>query len=434
MNLAVGQPFAVPRPFELSRVDAVLAAVATFAYAASTVKFLNRDPLGSDTGAQAFVEVALVGIALIAAAVPTLRRGAIFPHPTPPVVGFVIFAGLTMTSALFSYWLALSLVKSCLLLATVLTATLLCTWRSPRDILGYFYWSSLTMMVLGVCLKLVSPESLFQVADYSGRQRLVLLAWHPNALADLAALTLMVGRLLKRRPHWSCQLFLLGIVALTGARAVGIVLIVVLAAAAVWRNARSARAMSALGVGIAATAFIGWMVVAIQLPIEHIPFRSVLERFYGDYTVEEFASLNGRTEVWTQSAALLANTTFFGYGLDGARAVLMDDFEWAGHSHNAYFELLLAGGMPALVVFLITWGFAVVKSLQMNARERPLLLSIHAYIFLCGFTDPNLTALQCLPIFLIVCLDACVRSESRLLVGRRATSVRPATISAIRVH
>lgn len=115
--------------------------------------------------------------------------------------------------------------------------------------------------------------------------------------------------------------------------------------------------------------------------------------------------------MWSQSANLVADTSVVGYGLDGARALFMGDFEWAGHSHNAYIELLLASGVPGLVVFLWAWGAAIVTTLKANVTDRALILSVHAYIFLCGFTDPNLTALQCLPLFLIVCLDAVVRSE-----------------------
>jgi O-antigen ligase len=410
MNLAISQASVAPRPFEVNRVDAILAGVSAFAYVASAVKFLNRDPLSTDTGAQAVVEVALMALALIAAAVPTLRRGAVFPRPTPPVIGFSVFAALTMLSSPFSYWMALSLVKSFLLLGAVATAILLCTWRSPRDILGNFYWSSLVIMVIGLSLKFVSPEPLFEIGE-SGRQRLSILALHPNALADLAAMTLLIGRLLPRRPHWICQLLLLSIVAVTGARATGIILILVLAVSALWQVRRNAIVVSVLGVGIASVAFAGWMVVALQVSLDHLPLGGMLERFYGDYSSDEVATLNGRTEVWSQSANLVADTSVVGYGLDGARALFMDEFAWAGHSHNAYIELLLASGVPGLVVFLWAWGTAIVMTLKANVTDRALILSVHSYIFLCGFTDPNLTALQCLPLFLIVCLDAVVRCE-----------------------
>src|SRR5205085_3304582 len=118
-----------------TRREQAFVAVGTIAYVLSTVKYQTRDALSTDTGAQALVEVFWMGIACVAAAAPLLRRGALLPRISPPVVGLLIFAALTSVSAAFSYWPPLSLVKSCFLLGAILVAVWSCSVRAPADVL-----------------------------------------------------------------------------------------------------------------------------------------------------------------------------------------------------------------------------------------------------------------------------------------------------------
>ena len=159
--------------------------------------------------------------------------------------------------------------------------------------------------------------------------------------------------------------------------------------------------------GAATAALAAWIVLTAQIPVGHIPF----EQFYGDkVTLEEIATLNGRTNVWAESESMIPGTFLFGYGVEGARAAILREFEWAGHAHNAYLEVLFAGGMPGLIAFLLGWGAAVFKIARTDTPLRPYVLSLHVYMFICGLTDPNITLLQFLPLFLIVCVEAAGRA------------------------
>jgi O-antigen ligase len=113
---------------------------------------------------------------------------------------------------------------------------------------------------------------------------------------------------------------------------------------------------------------------------------------------------------------MIPGTVLFGYGVEGARAAILREFEWAGHAHNAYLEVLFAGGLPGLIAFLIGWGAAVVKIARTDTPLRPYVLSLHVYMFICGLTDPNITLLQFLPLFLIVCVEAAGRAEPEAVV------------------
>lgn len=403
---------AEPASIRAERWDAFCVVVATCAYALATAKFETRDAVSTDTGAQAYIELALLGVSLLAAAIPTLRRQELYPHPTPLVGGLLAFGVLAIVSSMFSFWALLSVVKGCLFLAVVSIAFLLCTTRPPGVILRYLYLSLAALVFVALCVKLTSGEPLFDVDTYSGRMRFSLLAWHPIALADLAALMMLIGRLSTPRAHWTGQLMLFALVLLTGSRAVGACLVLVLAATALWQYRRDVRFVAFLGLSASILAFVAWIAVTMQVGLDSGRARGLVAGFYGDYFSDDISTLNGRTDVWSQSGSLLANTVIFGYGMDGTRAALISDFEWAGHSHNAYLELLLASGFPGLVCFMTAWGAAVFHVRKASAEAKPLLLGVHAYIFLGGLTDPNLTGLQCLSVFLLVCLDALVRSEA----------------------
>ena len=297
----------------------------------------------------------------------------------------------------------LSLIKGGMLVVILFIAAALCTSRPPAEVLGYFYWSSWLIIIIGVCLKFGSREPLFDMDEYSGRIRFTVFALHWGSLADLSALTILVGRLMPRRPHWSCQAMLAVINVATCARWSSASLFLVLLVSTLWQSRVSLKVLSLAAFGVATAALIAWIVVAFDIPVGRVPF----ERFYGDkVTLDEIATLNGRTGVWVESESMIPGTIVFGYGVEGARAAILREFEWAGHAHNAYLEVLFAGGLPGLMAFLLGWGMAVVRTIRTDTPTRPIAIGLHLYMFTCGLTDPNMTLLQFLPVLLIVCTDA----------------------------
>ncbi len=382
--------------------DAWCAAGAMAAYVISAIKFVNRDPLSTSTGIQGFVEIGAVAVAALLAAVPLVARRE-WPRLTPPTIWFGVFAALALLSSAFSYWPMLSLIKGGMLVVILFIAAALCTSRPPAEVLGYFYWSAWLIIIIGVCLKFGSREPLFDMDEYSGRIRFTVFALHWGSLADLSALTILVGRLMPRRPHWSCQAMLAVINVATCARWSSASLFLVLLVSTLWQSRVSLKVLSLAAFGVATAALIAWIVVAFDIPVGRVPF----ERFYGDkVTLDEIATLNGRTGVWVESESMIPGTIVFGYGVEGARAAILREFEWAGHAHNAYLEVLFAGGLPGLMAFLLGWGMAVVRTIRTDTPTRPIAIGLHLYMFTCGLTDPNMTLLQFLPVLLIVCTDA----------------------------
>ena len=103
-----------------------------------------------------------------------------------------------------------------------------------------------------------------------------------------------------------------------------------------------------------------------------------------------------------------------GYGLGGARDVLVNHASWdwvAGDAHNAYVELILGGGFPAVLVFLLGWACAAWRAGRSHGSLRIGALAIYAYIAGFGLVSPDLTNLQALCTFLIITVDAMVGEE-----------------------
>jgi len=387
---------------------AVIAVLSMACYVVSTIKFQTRDPLSTQAGIQAALELALVSTSFVLAASIASPR-LVWQHLTPTVIGFVLFTGFALLSSVFSFLPMLSLIKGGLLLVTLAIATILCASRPPREMLTTLYWLVFAILVIGTLYKLVSSQPLFDADEYSGRMRFTLFALHWGSLADFVAYTFFLGRLLPRRPHWACQGLLLVANLAAGARASTGALIIVLVGGWVWNQRKvTARGLALATFGVAGLALAALVLVNIQVSASSIPY----ERFYGDkVTVDELVTLNNRTNLWAASLPLIPGSLVFGYGVEGMRAALLQEFDWAGHSHNAYLELLFASGLPGLIAFAVAWGSAIARTGRARRDARVPVIGLHIYMFLCGLTDPNLMLLQYFPIFLIVCLDAFVRAE-----------------------
>ena len=387
--------------------QAMVALAATLLYVASTTKYQARDPLSTQAGIQAVLEIGLVMGALGLSALITRPR-TLVRHLTPTVIGFILFAVFAMLSSAFSFWPPLSLIKASLLVATVLTAAMLCAARPPKEVVTAVYWAVIALIVVGTMVKFASAQPLFDTDEYSGRARFTLFALHWGSLADFVAYTFLLGRLLPRRPPAICQALLVVVNLAAGARASTIALLLVALFEWGWRQRVSMTALTVGSFSVAAAALVAFLWVNGALPTPNVPY----ERLYGDkVTVDEIVTLNNRTALWAESFRLVPGTLLFGYGLEGMRAVLLQEFEWAGHSHNAYLELLFAGGLAGLVSFLGAWGSAVRAGWRATSETRLSIIGLHVYMFICGLTDPNLTLLMFFPMFVIVCLDAVARAD-----------------------
>jgi O-antigen ligase len=154
------------------------------------------------------------------------------------------------------------------------------------------------------------------------------------------------------------------------------------------------------------------MMFAVQKYRQRAEIASMGQSLYGDKFQEDIATLDGRREVWENAAPLLSHCAILGYGLEGARDVLINTTSWpAGNTHNSLIDLILAGGFPATLLFLLGWAAAARRALRSRGSPRVATLGLYAYIAGFGLVSPNLTYLQGLASFLILTADAMARTD-----------------------
>jgi hypothetical protein len=387
--------------------------LAIFLYAVSLVKFYARDPLSAQTGPQGPIELAFVilaGLSLLVA----FRRQCWKLLLTPSAKAFVAFGGIAGISSIYSYYPLLSFLKSLSFILVCGMAVVASSVFGPMHAIKCLYYSITIILVAGLIFKVASGGPLLAIDDYSGRARFTLFAWHPGTLADLCALTLLASLLLPKRPPLYCQQFLFAINIATASRASSALLVVILLLIGL-ASVRFTHRFSFLCCCLGSLLTLA-LLVAVQKQYQPKDLVSIGQGLYGDKLDEDLTSLSGRKEVWNVAEPLIAHSILFGYGLDGARDVLIKNTSWAaGNAHNSLLDLILAGGFPAMLVFLFGWATAARHAWQSRGFLRIGALGTYAYIAGFGVVSPNLTYLQGLASFLILTIDAEVCAEFSLV-------------------
>jgi O-antigen ligase len=387
--------------------------VAMFLYAVSLIKFFVRDPLVAQTGPQGPIELALVALSCIAI-LATFRRRYWKLSWTTSAKAFVAFGAIAALSSTFSYYPLLSFLKGLSFIVVCGIAIAASSAFRPAQILKYLYYSIVILLVMGFLFRIAGPCPLLDIDDFSGRARFTMFAWHPGTLADLSALALLSGLLLPKRPPLCFPLFLFAINIASASRASSALLVAILLMIGLVRARLTVRFLF-LCCCLGSVLTIA-MLVAAQKYRQPAEIASIGQSLYGDKFDEDLATLDGRREVWSNAAPLLSHCAILGYGLDGARDVLINSSSWpAGNSHNSLIDLILSGGFPATLLFLLGWAAAVRRALLSRGFARTATLGLYAYIAGFGLVSPNLTYLQGLASFLILTADAMARTEFTLV-------------------
>jgi O-antigen ligase len=398
------------RPQPTSR----LLLIAILLYTISLIKFFVRDPLSAQTGPQGAIELLLVMAAslMLIPALPGFRRK---PFVSPVARAFVLFGALAAVSSLFSYDPILSFAKAISFTLVCGIAIIASDAFGPRQVIKYFYYSVISIFLIGLVIKLASSGPLFERDDYSGRARFTMFAWHPGTLADLSALTLLVGAFLPKRPPLYLQLLLFCLNIATAARTSSALLLLVLLWVGFAAVRMTPRCLFLCGsVGLLVT-LMTW--ASFQKPHGAAVMGQAL---YGDKFDEDVTTFSGRIEVWAAAETLVLHSIVLGYGLDGARDMLITNTSWkAGNAHNAVLELILTSGLPGALVFLGGWAGAARRAWLSGRFMRVRVLGIYVYMAVFGITAPNLTYLQYAAAFLIITLDSMLYMESHPQMGVR---------------
>jgi O-antigen ligase len=103
--------------------------------------------------------------------------------------------------------------------------------------------------------------------------------------------------------------------------------------------------------------------------------------------VDEITSATGRAEIWSVVIQMWEKKPIHGYGYASALAILPNDprlFHAAAHAHNMYLELLFAGGVIMLGLFL----YAIWQTLRQALRLREINeAALLIFFLLRGLTE-----------------------------------------------
>jgi O-antigen ligase/polysaccharide polymerase Wzy-like membrane protein len=392
-----------------------------FLYAVSLIKFFDRNPLSSQVGPQGPIELALVVIIILTLMLAVWRHDRIMVV-TPSAKAFAAFGVIAVASSVFSFYPLLSVAKGLSFVLVCMIAIMASSAFGSARVIKHLYYSITIILAIQLLVKLAGGGPLLDIDDYSGRARLALFGLHPTLLGELSATTLLSSFLLPKKPPLYCQVFLFAMNIVADSRTGCTLLVVVLLAiwlASVRPNPRFVVLLCCcLGSLLALVLWIG-MQTNYRLPVD---IGLIARPLYGDTVATDIPTLNGRTDVWEAAAPVVAHSTFLGYGLGGSRDVLVNKTSWnwvAGDAHNALIDLILAGGFPAVLIFLLGWAGAARRAWRLRGPLHIGALAIYAYIAGFGIVAPNLTNLQGLSPFLIITIDAMVCAEFSLSRVRR---------------
>jgi hypothetical protein len=156
-------------------------------------------------------------------------------------------------------------------------------------------------------------------------------------------------------------------------------------------------------------------------------------------TPEEFESLTGRTELWTELVPLYWARPMMGYGYQASRQLVLETRPWAGHAHNGLIETMLdVGIVGTLLLWIPVLTIVFLRRGPADDRQREWLRVsfVCAIVFSLlnsatdvGFAGPTglETELVLLCVFGAECLKAAVPLPGREVQSAASGLRRPIT-------
>ena len=302
------------------------------------------------------------------------------------------------------------------LACVLLFAAMVVATRSERDI--YIpVLAGLTLYIVGSWITFIAFPAYgrdpYDEAAMGGALRLGGLS-HPNNTGRLCALGLGLALAAMRQGYLSwltgaAFAILSGVSLLATGSRTSLMAALVVSALVTWRGLPSwLRGWAVMGVLLAA----GLGMVAVGLDLAGTTMNAVLETSARSGDPTEVLSLSGRTELWYDVWARIAETPLVGHGHGCARFVLAGRDWETHHAHNQFLNILLTTGVvgAALVAAAVAWMLFAVWVQPLDLADVVVLA-----ILVVGMSDVSI--LQSLPdgytlLFLIALLARVAPSTS----------------------
>jgi O-antigen ligase len=221
------------------------------------------------------------------------------------------------------------------------------------------------------------PLHLFSEEPSLERPQLILAYQHPLLTGDLLALSVICLFVSDLRKVWkailiSCLLALLWLADTRGPTGGLLVAVVAMGVLKLRRNdVRVIVVMLATSIGLAAALF----------------FQNRLPAAFSSLMTDDVSTLNSRTELWARIMTHVLEQPIAGIGYYASRYLLVKDFEWAGHAHNSFLEVLMTTGLIGL---LMLCAFLILVFKEILTTRDALLLGVTLYCLIQGTLNPLL--------------------------------------------
>ncbi|OLE45272.1 MAG: hypothetical protein AUI36_22855 [Cyanobacteria bacterium 13_1_40CM_2_61_4] len=318
------------------------------------------DSLDGSLDAQILFELGLFAAAGVAVLVCWIAAG---DRRRPTIIEVLMggYAGIALLSTLWSASPVLTLVRAAQLLVVSGMAIAAVRMLTPAGAL----WTACTSVALyAIACSVIGPTFPWasEFADASDRVRFAWFSAHPIAvgtLAGIAALGLL-STAFWTSPHRRNRLLgiplawhatpLVVILVLTNSRGPLLAFIAGVCTLAFLRLPWSARiplvfiaAASSLVMVVAGPNLQEWLFSA------YMQDSAMNHLFFQGQSAEGLLGLNGRLDLWTDLAPVMAEHPVLGSGYQASRATLLDVASWAGYAHNALVQSLLDLGIAGTV-------------------------------------------------------------------------------------
>ena len=375
-------------------------------------KFRARDPhdlLAGEVDAQIFFELALYAVMslVVLANLRALRLRGLRLTSSEAILGCYVL--LALTSSLWSPDPRITAVRAGQLV--ILYAVCLLAVRvMERDSLRMIAYATTFYVLVFALLVLIFPWASGARITYA--EQLTRFSWfavHPGVAGNYAAIAALFwvlaifikDRVSERKRSWLLGIVVIGLVTiLVATRTRGQLVAFIVALLVLW----SRRYFNHWTVGLAG--YLGLILVTLRLGFgvslapavetvldQDIPIVGFLLR---GQSPEEFLSVTGRVELWSNIYGLFLDRPLLGYGYCGSRKLLLSVLPWAGHAHNAVAESLLDLGLVGAGLLWFVVGRTVVLAyINSFLKTRPLswnqaaAIGVLLYLLILSFTSPT---------------------------------------------
>lgn len=301
----------------------------------------------------------------------------------PWLVVLVLFA---LCSTVWSQDPGLTLRRSAVLAATLLYGIYFGSRFDLKSQIGVLAQISLIVLLLSAVVAIGLPQYGLD-ADNGGHWS--GLFGQRNPLARMSVLSFFV--FLVWRPSWRPLRYLavciaLAVLGMTHSATGVVVIVAILGLQQLFRIIRLAPTAR---VAVACFAIIIVGAIALSLAKDSSWWFGILGRD---------STLSGRTDLWREVAAAIGKRPMLGYGFAafwpvplGAVGPILDQFDWASHSHNGLLDLWLDLGLGGVLIFLIGYACtvrdAIVTYRSIAGIEGLWPLTYLAFMFLYNITE-----------------------------------------------